>query len=89
LKSCKTVGFSLALSGKAGILFVGLIIIDSIIGSKTILSRNRIKEKEIVQYLMEQPFFTKQIQDWKFSNGLPGWLVYLYRLGVVFRKTLN
>ena len=40
----KTMGFSPALAGKAGILFMGLIIIiNGIIRCKAILSRNRIK----------------------------------------------
>jgi len=49
-KSRKTIGFSPALAGKAGILFLGLLIIIEIIGRKTIISINSIKGERIVQY---------------------------------------
>ena len=55
--SWKTIGFSPALAGKAGILFLGLILISGIIRWKTILSSSRAKEEEIFQYRLGQAFF--------------------------------
>ena len=56
-KSWKTIGFSPALPGKAGILFLGLIIINSIIRLKMIVSRRRIEEEKIVQYHVGRVIF--------------------------------
>ena len=56
-----------ALGGKAGILFLGLIISSGIIKWKMILSRNMIKEEKIVQHNVDKPFFTKSTEDWKVS----------------------
>ena len=48
LKSWKTIGFPPAFAGKAGILFLGPLIINGVVRCKIILSRNRIKEEKIV-----------------------------------------
>ena len=57
-KSWKTMRFSPALAGKAGNLFLSLIIINSIIRRKMIISRNRIVEEKIFN-MWDRPFFTK------------------------------
>ena len=57
LKSWKTIGFSHALAEKAGILVLGLIIINGIIRWKFVLLRNRIEEERIFQYHVGQAFF--------------------------------
>ena len=56
-KNWKTISFSPALVGKARILVLGQIMINSIIKLKAILSRNRIKEGKIAQYHMGQALF--------------------------------
>ena len=55
--SWKTIGFSPALPEKAGILFLGLIVINSIIRLKMNLLRNKIEEDKIAQYHVGQAFF--------------------------------
>ena len=74
-KRWKTKVFSPAVAGRDGILLVGLTIINSIIICQVILSTNRIKEEKIVQYHVEQAFFTKSTQDWKFNQccARDGW----------------
>ena len=50
-------GFSPALAGKAGILFLGLIISNGSIRRRVVILRNRNKEEKIVQYHVGQAFF--------------------------------
>ena len=64
-KSWKTIGFSPALVGTAGIV-LGLIIINSITRRKAILSRNMSKVETIVQYLVGQAFFYRGVPGLEF-----------------------
>ena len=73
-KSWKTIGFSHALAGKAGVF----------------LSRNRIEEEKIIQYSMKQAFFHQAIPGSEaFAMFCQGWLVELCPLGVVYWKALK
>jgi len=83
-KSWKAIGFSPALAGKAGILFLGLIIISSIIRSKMILSRNRIAVENVFQYHVGQTLFLQVNPGLKVVPMFcQGWLVDPCRLGML------
>ena len=89
-KSCKTIDFSPALAGRAGILFLGLIISNSIIRSKVIVWRYRIEGEKIFRYHVRQAFFPQVNPELEiFPMVWQGSLVDPCCLGMVYWKTLN
>ena len=75
-KNWETIGFSPALAGKAGILFLGLITINNIIRWKMVLLINRIEEEMIVHYHVGQALFHQVDPGLEaFPMSSQGWLV--------------
>ena len=58
----------------------------ALLDEKQSYQETALKKTKLFNIMWDRPFFIKLTQDWKLSQCLPGCLVDLYPLGVVYQK---